>query len=203
MSATDTLARPATPVFFASRLVDEDLETKLVEYCAIDSDSAVRLLVTVAWNAEPARPGLWTPTSPALAAVLLIDQLLEQERVVIGHHVEDEVLQPLRLGMRDLDLIEMHDILDRRDLRLSASDLDDEVELLRFDPERPDNAYGDALLLKACWRFAHEHLRPRRSADTPQPLPRPPPHPSRALWLVEVTLVQALAASVLWLLLSL
>ncbi len=212
MSATETIARradrqpgplPATPVFFASRLVDEDPETKVVEYCAIDSANAVRLMVTVAWNAEPARPGRWTPTSPALAAVLLIDQLLEQERVIIDHHVEDEVLQPLRLGMRDLDLIEMHDILDRRDLQLSAPDLDDEVKLLRFDQTRPDNAYGDALLLKACWSFADEHLRDDLFIERPGPLPLLPPLPSRTPWLVEALLIQALVASVLWLLLSL
>src|SRR6478752_8197653 len=125
---------PLSPVFFASRLVAEGRDTKLVEYCATDVFGVVNLMVTVRWNAERAHPGLWTPSTTALAALLLIGQLFESERIVIERLIEDEVLQPLRLGVRNLEVIELGEILARRDLRRNVPDLDDQIALIRFDP---------------------------------------------------------------------
>lgn len=168
MSASHAIARlaryrtsplPAMPVFFASRLVAEARRTRVVEYCAIDAFGAVRLMVTVAWSAELARPERWTPSGPALAAVRLIGQLFDRERVVVAHELEDEVMQPLKQGARPFELIEMREVLGRRDLRVLAPDLDDQIELLRFDLARSNSAYGDALFLRGCWNFADGRLR--------------------------------------------
>ncbi|WP_269713971.1 hypothetical protein [Caulobacter sp. NIBR2454] len=164
---------PEAPTFFASRVVSEDRQTRLVEYCAMDMAGGVKLMVTVGWNADPLHPGVWTPTSSALAAVLLIDQVLDHERVVVAHQLDDEVMQPFRPEARDLELIEMRELLGRRDLRFSAPDLDDQIALLRFDPTRPNSAYGDAMLLKTCWTFIDGHLRkgpPIMGATRPAPM---------------------------------
>jgi hypothetical protein len=198
-------ALPEAPIFFASRLVAEKRETKIVEYCALDVFGAVKLLVTVQWSAEPAHPGLWAPSTAALAALLLIGQLFEGERVVIENQTEDEVLHPLHLGAQNPEVLELRDILARRDLRRVASDLEDQIALLRFDPSRPDSAYGDALLLKACWAFVDDRLRPglattpSRSRFVPaSPAPMEPAFPAWAWWLGVAVFVQTLAFSAQW-----
>jgi hypothetical protein len=179
---TNTIARladyrasdlPEAPVFFASRLVVEDRETKIVEYCAIDRLGAVRLMVTVTWNAEPLHPGLWTPSSAALAAMLLIGQLLDNEQVVVAHLLEDELMQPLRPDAREGELIEMRELLGRRDLRARVPDLDDQMAMLRFDPSRPDSALGDAQLLHASWNFVAGSLRREHPSAALPPIPMP------------------------------
>ncbi|USQ97950.1 hypothetical protein [Caulobacter sp. RL271] len=207
-----TVGLAPPPVFFASRMVAEGRGTRVVEYCVVDILGAVKLMVTVTWNAEPSRPGTWTPTSPALAAVLLIGQLFRRCRVVVARHLEDETLQPLQTGALDLDLIEMGDILDRHDAGQAASGLDGQIERLRADAARPDNAHGDALLLKACWSLVDAHLRGRRQIPTGfRPLPRTdiPFQPigwirtdARALvwWLGAALLIQICVSSALWLL---
>ncbi|MDG2523334.1 hypothetical protein P7B02_17530 [Caulobacter segnis] len=164
-------ALPAAPVFFASRLVCEDWQEKVVEYCALDSQGEVKLQVSVTWNAEPLHPGLWTPTASALAAVLLIGQLFDHERVVVAHLLDDEALQPLRVEAREVEIIEMRELLGRRDLRKGTPDLEDQIAMLRFDPGRPDNAYGDALLLKTCWAFVEARLRKAPALLSPPPPP--------------------------------
>lgn len=148
-----TASLAPAPIFFASRLIAEGRHTKVVEYCILDIDGAVKLMVTVTWNAEPLRPGDWTPSSSALAAVLLIGQMFEREVVVVAHDLEDDVLQPLRPGAHDPKFVEMRDVLSRRDLRQRTPDLDDQIALLRYDPARPESAYGDALLLRLYWDF--------------------------------------------------
>ncbi|UAL12353.1 hypothetical protein [Caulobacter segnis] len=200
------------PVFFAARLVAEGRETKVVEYCVVDILGAVKLMVTVTWSAEPRRPGVWTPTSPALAAVLLIGQLFRRERVVVARYLDDEVLQPLRMGVRDLNLIELGDILERRGPPDGASGLDGQIERLCADPARPDSAHGDALLLKACWRLVDAHLRGRQPAATgfrPAPRIEAPMQAAaggrtgvRALawWLGAALLIQICVSSAFWLL---
>jgi hypothetical protein len=196
---------PQAPVFFASRLVAERRETKVVEYCAMDVFGAVKLLVTVQWSAEPAHPGLWTPSTAALAALLLIGQLFEGERVVIESQSEDEVLHPLRLGVKNPEVVELREILARRVPRRDARDLEDQIALLRFDPSRPNSAYGDALLLKACWTFVDNRLRPGsataqpRAQITPVPVaPMEPALPAWAWWLGVAVFVQTLAFSAQW-----
>ncbi len=163
---------PDAPIFFASRLIAEGRHTKLVEYCVIDMDGVVKLMVTVTWNAEALHPGLWTPTSAALAAVLLIGQMFDSQVVVVAHDLEDEVLQPLPPGMKGPRFIEMRDMLSRKDLRARVSDLDDQIALLRYDPARPESAYGDALLLRIYWGFIQTHLG-EASLITAQSKPAP------------------------------
>lgn len=223
MSRSSTITRlddyrnsplPEAPLFFASRLIAEGRHTKVVEYCVVDRDGAVKLMVTVTWNAEPLHPGVWTPTSAALAAVLLIGQMFDSQVVVVAHDLEDEVLQPLPPGMKGNSFIEMRDLLSRKDLRARVSDLDDQIALLRYDPARPQSAYGDALLLRIYWGFVQAHLGETSPitaqsklmpATTLAALPRAPMRPAQlgvpawAWGLGAAIIVQLLALSAPWL----
>lgn len=218
LPARPAIARPTdrrrgvparSPVFFASRLIAETQRSKVVEYCVVDVLGAVKLMVMVVWRAEL---GEWTPTGSALAAVQLIGQLFKHERVVVARHLDDEVLQPLRKAGRALDLVELSDILDRQGAVPGASGLDGQIERLRAKPTRLDNAQGDALLLRACWRLVDAHLRAGAPAAATgfRPMPRELPvqtlTPSRfglralAWWLGAALLIQICVSGAIWLL---
>jgi len=218
LAARPAIARPTTPrrgaparppVFFASRLIAETQRSKVVEYCVVDVFGAVKLMVMVVWRAEL---GEWTPTGSAMAAVQLIGQLFKHERIVVARLLDDEALQPLRRTGRALDLVELADILDRQGSVPGASGLDGQIERLRAKPMRLDNAQGDALLLRACWRVVDAHLRGGASPAATGFRPAPGENPVRAAapsriglrslawWLGAALLIQVVVSSALWLL---
>ncbi|MGH1559333.1 hypothetical protein ACRAWD_19965 [Caulobacter segnis] len=143
----------------------------MVEYCVVDVLGAVKLMVMVVWRAELERPGVWTPTGSALAAVQLIDQLFGQGRIIVARRLDDEVLQPLRRAGRALDLVELSDILDRHGAVPGAAGLNGQIERLRAKPARLDNAQGDALMLESVLAPRRRRIcvgarRPPRPAST-------------------------------------
>lgn len=203
------LATP--PVFFASRLVAQGREARIVEYCVVDILGAVKLMVTVTWTADASRPGAWIPTRAARAAVLLICQLFRGQRVVVARLLDDEAMQPLWTNGADLDVVELRDILERRASSPDAPGLDGRIERLRADLSRPDGAHGDALLLKGCWRLVDAHLRgspPVVTGFRPGPSEQPvrPVGPAHggvlalAWWLGAALLIQICVTGALWLL---
>ncbi|WP_369062457.1 hypothetical protein ABOZ73_09240 [Caulobacter sp. 73W] len=206
-------ASPRPPVFFASRLIAEGRHTKVVEYCVVDADGGVQLLTPVTWSAETLRPDVWIPTSAARTAVRLLGQMCDAEVVVVAHDLEDEVLQPLRLGKKGRRFVEMRDVLSRGDLRDRVSDLDDQISLLRYDRGRPDSAFGDALLLRQYWDFVMIHLgetspleglEPARatelSAVSRAPARRAHSTPAWVWGFIGAIIVQILALAALWML---